>query len=287
MPCLPFRLAPTLIVNPNGSNRENARRAPPFISYPAISCHLDGARQSLSPSSDRPAATPTPRSCCEAAAKAGLCVTRMNESSCAWNMATRSWGSTPYWQGPHARRMPGTPDMTKFWLTDMVLSAGGGRVAVGAPRRATREILVLVSTFVWSRYDDLRTSKPQTRGHDACRDILTLDKAMAPRLIRISYCIAWLSFLSAFCSASPAVSGRWSMQRRFNCPRSAVLIRRARCFAQWLAGEMAASWSRLARPRQLGHDGYRHRGFMMMRHLSPPVRGGLFICLRYSVGWCW
>ena len=120
------------------------------------------------------------------------------------------------------------------------------------------------------------------------RDILTLNKPMAPRLIRSLYCIALVVILIGVLFGIARGIRTMEHQRPLQLPAASQSSSTADATSgaspnSWRAGQHHGPGDRGFRgpggrgPGGWNHGGYRHRGFMMMRHLSPPVRGGLHI----------
>jgi hypothetical protein len=117
----------------------------------------------------------------------------------------------------------------------------------------------------------------------AARDILTLDKPMAPRLIRILYGIALVIILLGVLHGISR--GVWIMNRPAPLqfpeasPSSSTTDTTPPDAAPkgWRGRWHHHNGSGFGDREFQGPGGHRHHGFMMMRHMSPPVRGGFVI----------
>jgi hypothetical protein len=115
----------------------------------------------------------------------------------------------------------------------------------------------------------------------AARDILTLDKPMAPRLIRILYWIALVIILLGVLhgiSRGVGIMNRPApLQFPEASPPSSTTDTPDAAPNGWRHRWQHHNGQGFGDREFQGSGGYRHHGFMMMRHMSPPVRGGFVI----------
>jgi hypothetical protein len=117
----------------------------------------------------------------------------------------------------------------------------------------------------------------------AARDILTLDKPMAPRLIRILYWIALVIILLGVLHGISRGVGIMNRPAPLQFPAASPSSSTTDTMAPdpapngWRGRWQRHDGSRFGDRGFQGPGGYRHHGFMMMRHMSPPVRGGFVI----------
>jgi hypothetical protein len=126
----------------------------------------------------------------------------------------------------------------------------------------------------------------------SARNILTLSKPMAPCLIQILYWIALVFILLGVLHG--VARGVWTMNRQMPPHSPAISQSSSTPNAMspgappvgWHAGWQHHHGQGFGNPgfQGPGISGYRPRGFMMMRHMPPPVRGSLRILLAFLRG---